>query len=175
MGVPGTANLARVARKNQHAIDVPPEFGQLFDLVSADLLAAIHETVGSDSPEPARQRVARMLELDESVEDGGPPPVQGFALLVLTEWLSRWRAEDGNHPDPDQALDWIAKHLGSRYRARARYLIAMISPDSGRGHEAVQLYADALGDDFLPTLIWIATALTVLHGEPGLDQHPVPS
>jgi hypothetical protein len=104
-----------------------------------------------------------LVDIDEdlALADVGPPPAQGTALLVLQSWLLQ-PAGEGVATEPEPLLDWIGSHLGARYRARARYMTGMLGPDTGQ--EAVSLYAGALGDDFLPTLIWIAAALAVVHG-----------
>ena len=141
------------------------EFGDLLALTQDLLLDAVGATLESDSPDPARDRIERIVEIDDEIAvlDSGPPPGATFTLVVLAGWLSRWGRSGTVRPDPEAVLGWIAHHLGARYRARARYLVGMLEP--GQAHEVVHAYAEALGDDFLPTLIWIAAALTALYGE----------
>jgi hypothetical protein len=130
-----------------------------------DLLReAVAETIATGSPQPARDGVEALVDVDEELglADVGPPPAQGTALVVLGSWLLQ-PAREGVVAEPEPLLDWIGSHLGARYRARARYMTGMLGPDTGQ--EAVSLYAGALGDDFLPTLIWIAAALAVVHGD----------
>jgi hypothetical protein len=130
-----------------------------------DLLReAVVETMATGSPQPARERVEELVDIDEELglADADTPPAQGTALLVLGSWLLQ-PAREGVVAEPEPLLDWIGSHLGPRYRARARYMAGMLGPDTGQ--EALSLYAEALGDDFLPTLIWLAAALAVVHGD----------
>lgn len=140
----------------------------MIDLMYEVLTSVISDTITSGSPEPARRYARELVERDERAEisQSDPPPGQTVALIMLCQWLAAWTPEDGGRPDPDQVLEWIAEHIGPRYRARARYLIALLGDDSQRASEAIELYADALRDDFLPAVVWIASALTALHGPP---------
>lgn len=174
-------SVRRVGR-TQRSISGDRELDEMIQSMRDLLVAAVADTLESGSPQPARDRVARIIEIDDEVAafDPGTPPGQTIALVALSHWLVRPPRGDAARPDPEHVLDWIAQHLGPRYRARARYMIGML--DAGRAHEAASLYADALGDDFLPTLIWIVAALTDLHGDgdpgwltgdpqPGVDRH----
>jgi hypothetical protein len=140
------------------------EFDELVEEVQGLLLEAVRETIESGSPEPARSRIAVIVEIDEGVTafHSGPPPGQTVAFVCLIRWLTRSARDDTFRPEPDEVLGWIGQHVGARYRARAGYLIGTLDPD--RAEDVAALYAEALGDDFLPTLLWIAAALTALHG-----------
>ena len=128
------------------------------------LLDAVEETIRTGSPEPARDRIVVITEIDAEVTSLDEDPIgQTLALVCLLQWLSRSARDENFRPEPDAVLDWIGEHLGKRYQARARYVIGGLEPESLR--EAVSVYADALGDDLLPALVWIAAALTVLYGD----------
>jgi hypothetical protein len=127
------------------------------------LLDAVTETIRSGSPEPARQHIGVIAQVDLSLPDREPPPGQTLALFTLIRWVSRPTRDEAFRPDPDALLEWIGEHVGRRYRARARYLIGVLEP--GGVQEAVSLYADALGPDFLPALVWIAAGLTAVYGD----------
>lgn len=124
---------------------------------------AVRVTLETNSPEPARSEIARVIAIDDEIGDvDEPPPGQMITLLVLARWLAT-TAQELDQPVADEVLDWIADNIGARYRARARYVIGVLDPADAA--EALQQYADALAEDFLPTLIWIATALVALHGD----------
>ncbi|MPZ65572.1 MAG: hypothetical protein GEU83_08650 [Pseudonocardiaceae bacterium] len=151
------------------------ELDKMVEAMEGLLLDAVGETLDSGLPAPARDRIARVIEIDDEVDsfESGPPPGQTFALIILTSWLSTPMA--GHRADADEVLDWIGDNLGARYRARAKYVIGMLDPNSAA--ETVQLYGDALADDLLPTLIWIASALVARYGDgnPASLSHPVPA
>ncbi len=48
----------------------------------------------------------------------------------------------GHGADEAIVLDWIAQHLGARYRARARYMIGML--DAGSAGSPATIMKDAL-------------------------------
>lgn len=149
-----------MARRDTDDHDVDAMIEEIADLLER----TIARTLETGSPEPARSVFARIVEVDEDVTafSGEMPPGQLFALVTLARWLTVVR------PGPesavaDEVLCWIGEHLGPRYRARARYLVGVLDPATAT--ETVQLYADALADDFQPTLIWIAAALTAIYGD----------
>jgi hypothetical protein len=158
------AATVAIMGRSAHSRSDDREFEMVLGSIEDLLREAVVETIATGSPESARDRVEELVDVDEGLGlvDSGPPPAQGTALLVLGNWLLQ-PVRQGAPADPEPLLDWIGSHLGARYRARARYMAGMLDPDDG--HEAVALYAEALGDDFLPTLIWIAAALTVVHGD----------
>lgn len=138
------------------------ELDEMIESVEQMLLEAVGQTLSLGSPAPARDQINRMIAIDEDVADGGPgpPPGETFALIVLTRWLG---AHLGCRVDADDVLGWIGDNLGTRCRLRSKYMIGML--DSGSAGETVELYADALGDDFLPVLVWIAAALVARYGD----------
>lgn len=159
----------RVSRTENRELDA------MIEAMERLLRDAVAETLELGSPAPARDRIARVTEIDDEVAsfEPGPPPGQTFALVILTSWLCTPVA--GHRADADDVLDWIGDNLGTRYRARAKYMIGMLDPDSAP--ETVRLYGDALAEDFLPTLIWIASALVARYGagDPASLSHAVPT
>lgn len=137
------------------------ELDAMVETMEGVLLDAVEETLQSGSPAPARDRIARVTETDDELGTfgSGTPPGQTFALIILTRWLGT----AGAGADSEDLLGWIGDNLGSRYRARSKYMIGVLDP--GTAAETVRLYGDALGDDFLPALIWIASALVARYGD----------
>lgn len=153
-------------RRTASATSRDPDLDAMVEMVQQLLLVAIRLTLESGSPEPARKQAALVTRIDDGVAgfDSGPPPAQSVALVVLTRWLTRpGGQESAARPDADEVLDWVEQNLGKRYRARARYMIGVL--DVSTAVETVQVYAGALAEDFLPTLIWIASALVALYGD----------
>lgn len=153
-----------MARRTTHRGDRRIDARQIdavFALVEDDMRAAVAETLRDPSPEPARAVIDAMLDADDEIDagPGEPPPGETLALLVASRWLTA--ARDRTDVDTPRVLDWIGEHLGSRYRARARYVRGMLD---GNASEAMQ-YADALGDDFLPALLWLAAGTVACHGD----------
>jgi hypothetical protein len=136
---------------------------QAYGLVSDTLAAAVRETIERHDPEPARDAVRRLTAIDDQVPVGDePPPGWSLAFLVLADWFDVARTELADRPDrTDRALDWIEEHLGRRYRSRAGYTIApLTSIEEARD---TSHYVDALGTDFLASMVWAAAAVTDLY------------
>ena len=81
---------------------------------------------------------------------------------MLADWFDVARTRLADRPDrTDRALDWIEEHLGRRYRSRARYTIAPLT--SIEDARETSHYVDALGNDFLASMVWAAAAVTDLY------------
>ena len=68
-----------------------------------------------------------------------------MARVEFVDWLQN-AGSHGTQPDRDAIVDWIGRHLGKRYRARAGYVVAVLDPD--QASQAIRLAEDALGSDF---------------------------
>lgn len=140
---------------------------QAYGFVSDTLAAAVRETIERRDPEPARDAVRRVTAIDDEVAVGDePPPGWSLAFLVLADWFDVARTELADRPDrTDRALDWIEEHLGRRYRSRASYTIAPLT--SIEDARETSHYVDALGNDFLASMVWAAAAVTDLYPDEG--------
>ncbi len=139
---------------------------QAYGLVSDTLAGAVRDTIEQHDPDPARQAVRKLTAIDDEVSGDEPPPGWSLAFLVLADWFDVARTELADQPDrTDRALDWIEQHLGRRYRSRARYTIAPLT--SVEDARETTHYVEALGEDFLASMIWSAAAVTDLY--PGAD------
>lgn len=135
---------------------------QAYGLVSDTLAAAVRETIERHDPEPARDAVQRLTAIDDDLSGDEPPPGWSLAFLVLADWFDVARTELADRPDrTDRALDWIEQHLGRRYRSRASYTIAPLT--SVEDARETSHYVDALGNDFLASMVWAAAAVTDLY------------
>lgn len=136
---------------------------QAYGLVAETLAAAVRETIERHDPEPARDAVRRLTAIDDEMPAGDePPPGWSLAFLVLADWFDVARTRLADRPDrTDRALDWIEEHLGRRYRSRARYTIAPLT--SIEDARETSHYVDALGNDFLASMVWAAAAVTDLY------------
>ena len=134
-----------------------------YGLVSDTLAAAVRHTIELRDPEAARHAVSKLTAIDDEMSVGDePPPGWSLAFLVLADWFDVARTELADHPDrTDRALEWIEEHLGRRYRSRARYTIAPLT--SVEDARDTSHYIEALGDDFLASMVWAAAAVTDLY------------
>ncbi len=131
----------------------------------ADLLAdAVQATIDHRVPQAAREAVAELVGVDERAapeSTGGPAQLLG--MLTLVHWLGLVHEETTDRPGrAEEALDRVAELLGSRYRARARYVAGAL-----RGEEAaaqVQEGRAALQEEFLPALVWLAAGAVAEFG-----------
>lgn len=135
---------------------------QAYGLVSDTLAGAVRQTIEQHDPEPARDAVRRLTAVDGEVSGDDPPPGWSLAFLVLADWFDVARTELADRPDrTDRALDWIEEHLGRRYRFRAGYTIAPLT--SVEDARETSHYVDALGTDFLASMVWAVAAVTDLY------------
>lgn len=135
------------------------------EALDAILLQAVQETITDARPDPARETVGELIELDErhgSVDNRGTGRL--VAVLSLAAWLGAVREELADQPQRvDEVLDWIEESLGRRYRARARYTSGPLMSESAA--DEIADYMDALGDDFIPSLIWLLAGAVARYGD----------
>lgn len=119
------------------------------------LITAVDETLLTHTPHPSRDRIAVTLDIGRAAEpDEDGRTTRLMVTLILIRWLSVARAKFADRPDRvADALTWIEDTLGKRYAARARYTSAVLRDEEGAS-EVLQ-YREALGDDFLPALVWL--------------------
>lgn len=134
------------------------ELEEAYLLVADTLAGAVRETLAEPGPEPARFAVRRLTAADRELPEDEPPPGWSLAFLVLADWVEAARLVLADHPDRgDRVLGWISERIGPRYAARTRYTITPLTdPDSAR---ETAHYVEALGDDFLATMIWTIAGL----------------
>jgi len=138
------------------------ELVALLELIEDDLLAAVRETLDRHSQEPARELIARILQIDEEeVPEGETPPGQMLAYLALLEWLTRG---DQDGADPELVLAWVADALGPDAGAAARSLSDMLRLGGQEREDAVREPADALGGDLLAVMLRMAAGVAAVRG-----------
>lgn len=142
-----------MARTGQH-----DDVEGAYRLVSDVLADAVRETLAEPGPEPARVAVRRLTAVDRDVPEDATPPGWSLAFLVLADWYDAARTALADTDDrADRALGWVEQHLGHRYAARARYTVTpLVDPADAR---ETSHYVDALGPDFLPTMVWTVAGL----------------
>ncbi|MBC3190863.1 hypothetical protein H7X46_07285 [Pseudonocardia sp. C8] len=129
-----------------------------YRLVSDVLAGAVRETLAEPGPDPARFAVRQLTAVDDELPEEATPPGWSLAFLVLADWYDAARtALSGTDDRAERALGWIERNLGRRYAARARYTITpLVDPANAR---ETSLYVEALGEDFLPTMVWTVAGL----------------
>ncbi|MGH3565978.1 MAG: hypothetical protein ACRDRH_08085 [Pseudonocardia sp.] len=142
--------------------DLPLEAAEIFELVANDLEGTVRQTLADRSHEPARATIAALTRLDDEFSaTGESPPGWTLSFLTLAGWLLAVGTAVADRPErDDEVLAWIETNLGRRYRARSRYTIGAF-----HGDEELASYVEALGEDFLPTLVWLLAAAVELYGD----------
>lgn len=142
------------------------ELEDAYRLVSDTLAGAVRETIATPGPDPARFAVRRLTAVDRDLPPDATPPGWSLAFLVLADWFDAARTALADRDDrAERALGWIEHGLGRRYAARARYTITPLTdPESAR---ETSHYVDALGVDFLASMVWTVAALVAEF--PGTD------
>lgn len=137
----------------------------MIDVIADALMKAVRDTLTEGSPEPARTTIARLaLADDEAVGSDGPQPCWTMAFLTLARWMDVTRTELADRPDrAGEVLSWIEATLGRRCCARARYTVPAL--ESQTAMEETVAYAEGLGEDYLPTMIWIMAAVAARYGD----------
>ena len=134
------------------------QIADLAELFAGHLMTAVAQTVAEGSPEPSREEIGMLL-----AAAGDPEAVRSSELmltLILIRWLSVARAALDDRPDRvDVALEWVEETLGKRYRSRARYTAPVLQEEEGATD--ILRYREALGPDFLPTLVWLLAGVVV--------------
>jgi hypothetical protein len=138
--------------------DRETEVEDAYRLVSDVLEGAVRETLAAPGPDPARFAVRQLTAVDKELPDDATPPGWSLAFLVLADWYDAARTTlAGSEDRAERALGWIEQHMGRRFAARARYTVTpLVDPDNAR---ETSLYVDALGPDFLPTMVWTVAGL----------------
>lgn len=139
-------------------------------VVETGLLDAVRATLAEPSPEPARRTLDELREIEARgwpQTDGGGPLLT-MAVYALIGWLSVVRAAVADRPGAvDEVLGWIDEHLGRRYRARARYTSPVLRGEDGLAE--ITEYRDALGRDFVPSLVWLLAGAVAVYGDGDAD------
>lgn len=141
------------------------EIARAADAVSGVLRDAVQATVEEKRPEPARATINMIVESGAgSPAPDGSNPAAMMTTYVLLHWLTLAREALAEHPDRvAEILAWIEENLGKRYRLRARYTAPALESPGGIGEIAE--YADALGGDFMPSIIWLLAGAVARYGE----------
>jgi hypothetical protein len=141
------------------------QFQQVAEAITALLAEAVKETLEQGSPEPARECVAELVDIDRHAapeEEGGPAELMATLALVRWAGLARLEVGEGRPGWVEDVLGWVEETLGKRYRARARYTSGALRSEEEAGE--IMIYAGALRDDFLPSLVWLMAGAVALHG-----------
>jgi hypothetical protein len=144
------------------------EIQQVADALIGLLAEAVRETIAQRSPQPARECIAELLDVDRHVapEDTGGP-AELMATLGLIRWAGLARQQLADRPGwVEAALDWVGDALGRRCRARARYTSGALRSEDEAGE--IMMYAEALREDFLPSLVWLIAGTVAVHGGGGI-------
>lgn len=153
--------MARTDRADQRD---DAELRGAYRIVADELEQAVRDTLSSHEPDPARLALRKLTAIDADFPDSEAPPGWSLAFLVLADWIDTARiALEAETDRVDRALDWIATNLGPRYRSRARYTIGPLQ--TLEGAQETSHFIDALGDDFLASLVWTIAALSALYGD----------
>ncbi|WP_181782423.1 hypothetical protein [Pseudonocardia pini] len=167
----GNPEWLEVLEANVGALADSDETDLVVEIIDDRVRRAVVDTLGTSSPEPAREEVRCLVASDgetagpEADPEGfGGAPAQWMALAVLLGWL-------GNHgprPIPTAARtrvpEWAGRTLGERPGEVVAQLIGIIGSEEER-HAVLGPEADALEDDFLAGLMWIAAGLVALYGD----------
>lgn len=123
--------------------------------LASRLIAAVAQTLTEREPAPSRTLIGLTLEIGRLSEpDGEGKTTRLMVTLILIRWLSVARAKLEDRPERvDAALGWIEETMGKRFAARARYTAPALRDEEGASE--ILRYREALGDDFLPSLVWL--------------------
>ena len=145
-------------REEQHIL-------QVADAITGLIAEAVRATLEQRSPEPARECIAELVDLDrEAVPDENGGPAELMATLCLVRWAGLARAEVGEQPGwIEAALGWVGEALGSRFRSRSRYTGGALRGEQEAAE--MMVYREALGEDFLPALVWLIAGVVAVHGD----------
>jgi hypothetical protein len=167
----GNPEWLEVLERNLAVLAEADETDLIVEIIDDRVRRAVVDTLGTSSPEPAREEVRCLVASDGETADPeadpagfGGAPAQGMALAVLLGWLGN----QGPRPIPTAARtrvpEWAGRTLGERPGEVVAQLIGIIGSEEER-HAALGPAADVLEDDFLAGLMWIAAGLVGLFGE----------
>lgn len=147
--------------------DEEVEVDELVDLLDAMLRDTVGRTVSEPSAEPARH-IARLIHsggdclAGPDAEDGA---VLSFTFAVLAGWLTGARERDPATAMAADAVAWVRSEIGDGPADSAVRAGALLGPPSPAGADlTVQQLADALGEDFLPALLWLSAGAVARFG-----------
>ncbi|MHA6795011.1 hypothetical protein ACVGVM_16080 [Pseudonocardia bannensis] len=153
-------HLAVLTAEGPEARDEAADF---VELVEGRLVAAVRRTLADSSPEAARSELDLIAGADGGDSEDETAPGVSIAFAILLSWL----ADQERRPLPDGAADrvrgWIQDTLGAGPAAAAGTVIGVLGTDEQR-RAAIGRPADELGEDFLPTLLWITAGLVAVYG-----------
>ncbi|MGE3285210.1 MAG: hypothetical protein AB7J32_03780 [Pseudonocardia sp.] len=135
------------------------------DAVAAALRDAVQVTVDEHTPDAARHAVFAIVETGTRTPtpDGGNPAAM-MATYLLLHQLTLVREALADRPDRvAEILAWIEENLGKRPRLRARYTSEALVNEEGI--EEIAAYAEGLGPDFMPSMLWLLAGAVALHGD----------
>jgi hypothetical protein len=151
--------------------DEGADMAELVGLIAHETELTVASTLAAGSPEPARRFAERVRETDLLIglQDGeteAGSDALGFsvAFLLLAGWLNAVWSE---HPDAAVAEEVVAAvqhRLGRATAQTARRASGMLGA-AGEEYPSVRWLTDELGDDILPSLIWLAAGAVLRYGE----------
>lgn len=167
----GNPEWLEVLEGNVDALAATGEDELVVEIIDDRVRKAVVDTLGTSSPEPAREEVRCLVASDGEMGDPdadpdgiGGAPAQGMALMILLGWL----ANRGPRPIPTSARtrvpEWAARTLGDGPGAVVAQLIGITGGEEER-NAALGETSDDLEDDFLAGLMWIAAGLVALYGD----------
>ena len=142
-----------MAERSSAAARDDAEVQQAYRTVADTLEQAVRDTLSSHEPEASRLAVRRLTAIDAEFGSSQAPPGWTLAFLVLADWIDAARTALEDQPDRVERGPGVdaGRTCGGRYRSRAGYTI---KPLQGReGAQETSHYIDALGDDFLASMI----------------------
>ena len=161
--------VRRRRRQRDHVREQRRDDGATDEMLEG-VRAVLRETVAATlehlDPDIARARLARVAEIDDEIEAEGfddRSPGQWFADLALTTWLmaaGRSR-EGGGLAQP--VIAWVVANLGPVGSVLERVAVGLL--DEPRDMEAMEGAIDELGEDFLPSLVWLLAGAVAVAGE----------
>jgi hypothetical protein len=159
-----TAAFAALVHDDPEDLD----FDGMLVLVGDEVLAAIRRTLSMKSSRPAHAAAERILAADHILdEEIGADPDGGLnmwsALALLVSWFTSAR-EDVDDPEMvADAVAWVSANLGTVVAHTAESAGAILR-DRISAAVALERLVDELGEDLLPTLIWLTAAVVEQHG-----------
>lgn len=141
------------------------EVARAADALTTTLRDTVQVTVDEHTPDAARQTVFAIVETGSRspTPDGGNPAAMMTTYLLLHQ-LTLVREELAGRPERvAEILGWIDEHLGRRPRLRARYTAQAL--ESETGVEEIATYAEGLGPDFMPSILWLLAGAVALYGD----------
>ncbi|MFJ9446388.1 hypothetical protein ACIRRH_31695 [Kitasatospora sp. NPDC101235] len=108
-----------------------------------------------------------VLGIDRAAATEGEEAAGLMASLLfgaLAGWLSGAREAGLSPNDATAAVDWVRESLGTANGRKVMHIAGIIGHPSASG-ATVNEAADQLGDDFLPTFIWLTAGVVATAGK----------